>query len=332
MRKILRINLDGATLVGTYHVPADAPSIQIAPGEGVGILMCNSGYLPRASAGDLNIQLSDHLAELGYHVFRFDMPGLGDSPGDLLEHVLPFFRFIKVGGHAPWVSELSTILLRQFTLKGMVLAGNCGGAITAIYAAAKHPQNVLGVMQLDPDFVMDVGNVKGNAATSPLGRMKNNAHSRLRKGRQFVRNGLLQTPIGNVVRTLYRAIRLSARKLREMIFGRQLPRNANLQLIRCWLQLAAAEIPMLVLQPDSTKRRIDLFDYMPYLLAKKPRSVTSIEIEGTNHAFISGGGKSAVLQHVERWLLANVPPARQAISESGASVVHKSGHPSRSVQ
>jgi hypothetical protein len=173
---------------------------------------------------------------------------------------------------------------------------------------------VLGVIQFDPDFDLDQENGVGTETTVSLGRVKVEAVSRVRRARRFIRDRLLRTPFfGSVVQATYRTVRLGGRSCLEKIIGRHLPRCANLPLLQCWELLASEDLPMLVLTAEETRytniNGIYRYDYLGHLLRKKPRNVTTMEIKGTNHHFTSGGGKTAVIAHVERWLLANLPPA-----------------------
>jgi pimeloyl-ACP methyl ester carboxylesterase len=303
MREVLQIKVQGASVMGTYHRPAGAETSDV---EGVGVLLFNSGYLPRSAGGDLNAQLADQLANLGYQVFRFDMPGLGDTPGDLQTHVVPFFRFVAEGGHAAYGVELVGRLKKQFGLQGLVLMGNCGGAVTAIYTANRARGDVLGVIQLDPDF--DIAGSEEMRCGGPNG-VSDRAKTFAKTMRQTVRNGLLQTPFGHRIRALYlpvsRGLRVGGRRVWERFFGPRLPERANVPLLHNWEELADAEVPMLVLMADKSKANPGRYDYLHHLLRKRPRSATCFEIPGTNHSFAAGGGKEAVTRHVEMWLKRN---------------------------
>jgi pimeloyl-ACP methyl ester carboxylesterase len=321
-REILRVELDGAVLVGTHHRPGRDNRLSLM----VGVLVFNTGFGPRSAGSDLSVRLADRLAMLGYHVFRFDMPGLGDSPGELQEDLASFARFIRDGGHTRWASGLITVLRHQYRLRGLVLAGNCGGAITATYAAARMPDDVLGMIQLDPDFDRAEGIQYGGEKPITRDRApKTSWHVRMI---QAVSHMLRRFPsVFQALRASVIPVRLSIIGLRDKVLGPRLPRSTNFPLLRCWEQVAATELPILVLTAENSRKRVFFYDYMAYLLSKHRHHVASIEIAGTNHLFTSGGGIGAVIGESERWLMAMVPPLSSELAASryavGASLEKK---------
>ena len=46
--------------------------------------------------------MADRLCARGYPVYRFDMPGLGDTDGDLPEYHETYWRYVEAGGQTPW--------------------------------------------------------------------------------------------------------------------------------------------------------------------------------------------------------------------------------------
>ena len=48
-----------------------------------GVLICNAGLQAKAGPFRLGVRLARKLTRIGYHVLRFDYPGIGDSEGML---------------------------------------------------------------------------------------------------------------------------------------------------------------------------------------------------------------------------------------------------------
>jgi pimeloyl-ACP methyl ester carboxylesterase len=292
MRQILQMKVEGSTLVGTYHQPHQNDESPSAERFDKGILILNTGAAPRSGDGDLNVQLADRLMVLGYHVFRFDMPGLGDSPGDLPEHMATYHLFVKKGGNAPYASRLAAALKHKYDLQGLVLLGNCGGSATAIYVAAQIPEIILGLIHLDPVFHMREAFQEPNAGTTrdgpptPLPPQK-------REVKQTLRKYLQHLPGMNAAKSMYRAIA-----------KRKLPKDTCFPLVQCWKQLAALDMPMLVL----LAHRLQEDDYLRVLLRHPSPRTTCAEVRNTNHFFSTNEGKAEVFTQVKRWLLENVPP------------------------
>ncbi len=300
MRTVLQLRIRGTVLVGTCHVPGGSELSRAEAEDVPGVLLLNSGYLPRAARGDLSVHLGDRLAEMGYPVFRFDLPGLGDSGGELPEQLGTFFRQIQDGVYGPWAMELAGELRRRFKLKRMIVGGNCGGAITAIYAAGLAGDEVCGLVLMEPNFAKFVPDVEGaGLAVQGLKQVK--------AMRRTFRDWLLARRGGWHFRRVYWTLRRPVIQVQQRLRGAQLPEGSNLPLIRCWHRLACRGMPMLVIQAGAEKRVMGRFDYVRYLGSHYTGHVVSVEIEGANHSFVEGGGKRAVMEHVGRWMGGRFP-------------------------
>src|ERR1700758_2148609 len=98
-RELVTLDGLGVLLRGTFHKPhpskdAGAKLNRLKP---LGILFLNSLSLPRAATGDSAVYWAESLAGRGYPSFRFDLPGLGDTAGDVPNELL---NFINAGGFA----------------------------------------------------------------------------------------------------------------------------------------------------------------------------------------------------------------------------------------
>jgi pimeloyl-ACP methyl ester carboxylesterase len=251
-------------------------------------LFLSFGFHPRCASGDAAVHWADSFAKCGYPSFRLDLPGLGDSDGDVPGKVADFIQLVNSGHYAPLLADTMKNLRERFKLSGVVLVGQCSGAVSAIYAAAAS-KDVKGLVLLDPYFHRE-------------------------------------EPEGTVIRKEFRrwVLRISAiydylKYFRLLVKAHELPKNANLPLIRGWNQLASAGLPILVLKAPALNPRMGDFDYLRYVQRLSHVSHQSIEvehIEGTNHAFVKGPGKEAVRRHTKRWLHAHFSLTRYQESEA----------------
>ncbi len=125
----------GESLSGILHEPA-APR---APR--VGIQLLNPGIKSRVAPNRLNVRLARLLAAHGYHVLRFDPPGIGDSGGDLPEETLVgLWHSIQKGLFVGPALAANHIFAEECGLDEIVAIGNCGGAITALLLAELDPR------------------------------------------------------------------------------------------------------------------------------------------------------------------------------------------------
>jgi pimeloyl-ACP methyl ester carboxylesterase len=301
-RKLLSIRTSGGLLQGTVHYgPAFSNDLRDRYGNEhrVGVLFLNPGYLPRSARGDLYVRMADQLARNGHLVFRFDLPGLGESSGELPENVLPFFVKVQTGQYAPETSLLVQEIVRQFGLQGLVLAGICGGAVTALFAAQKcNPGTVTGLVLLDPTFKTFSAQLPPKAPKTGFARAWTDAWGKFLGTNARIRAKIVRTDFGERLSVAYALIKKAAR----ILLLNKLPANSNMALIRCWRDQATGGLPILVFNADSEARRLDEYDYSGYLLKGASRNTTWVTIEETNHSFLEGKAPEILQENITKWL------------------------------
>jgi pimeloyl-ACP methyl ester carboxylesterase len=284
-RELITVAAGATCLRGTYHKVQDNGA-DSSPGlnESIrtGVLFLNSGGDPRAASGNAAVHWADSFAKCGYPSFRFDLPGLGDSDGELPEKWLDFSDLVNGGHYAAFISSTTKSLTERFNLSGVVIVGHCAGAVSAIYAATAS-KYVKGVVALDPYFFREEDE------------------------RAAIRKGISQLVTRNKVAAQLSKVHGRLKKVGLLVKGNKLPSNANLPFIRCWNRLASAGVPILVLNTRRVTPRVGEFDYLRYLQTFSGSRVAVKLIEGANHSFADDVGKAAVRQHTERWLNACFP-------------------------
>jgi pimeloyl-ACP methyl ester carboxylesterase len=304
-RELITLDVGEIRLRGTYHRSREDKSKSKA-GQGtknqIGVLFLNHGFLPRTAPGDSAVHWADSFANCGYPCFRFDLPGLGDSDGDVPEQMLDF---VNAGGYAPTLSSVVKELVGRYSLSGVVIMGHCAGAVTALYTAAVSKE-CRGIVLTDPYFFL------------PRERTKI---------REELSHWSSWSRVGSLISSLYYCLK----HIRLLAFRNRPPRNANLPLLRCWTHLASAGMPMLVMKAPALKARgikprMGEFDYLGYLdaLSGRPSRVVVKFIEGTNHSFADAVGRRAIRHYTEEWLTTCFPPAGAASHpgfESGRSLL-----------
>jgi pimeloyl-ACP methyl ester carboxylesterase len=278
-RELINVEVGGICVRGTYHRSREERSSSKATSQ-IGVLFLNHGFLPRAAPGDSAVYWAESFANCGYPSFRFDLPGLGDSDGDIPNQILDF---INAGGYAPMLSATVKDLVARFSLSGMVIIGHCAGAVTALYTAAVS-KDCRGLVLTDPYFFL------------PRERTKI---------REELNRWSSRSRLGSLISTIHYWLK----HIHLLTLRNRPPRNANLPLLRCWNQLASAGMPMLVMKAPALKShgikpRMGEFDYLGYLAALTgcgSRVVVEF-IEGTNHSFADAVGREAIRRHTESWL------------------------------
>lgn len=288
MRSCIQFKVNGHWLRGACHEPSQ-------PG-GVGVLYGNSGWLPRSGRGDLSVRLADVQAGEGYWAFRFDMPGLGDSDGELPAETAPLLNMIQIGGHGPFTYGLAVELKKRYGLEKIILAGHCGSAMSAVYACLLDDGGVVsGLILMDMVFEAIPKEALQN------GEQKKKA-SALAKARSVARKLVRTTPGGDKLQAFYRR----AKRAVEQIKGMDIPANSNTRLMDAWRKVMAKRLPTLVISarhPTAPPR----FDYLSYLKIQMQPTITALNVEGTTHSFLERNGGATVQSYCENWLRENFP-------------------------
>lgn len=302
MRDALSIEIDGLCLHGTRHT-GPSPARR-------GIVFFNSGAQPRSGRGELYVQLADGLAENGFACFRFDMPGLGDSDGELPARHVDLYQLIQEGGHAPSAARLTRVLLDMHKLEDIVLVGICGGAMTSIFAAPMLTGRVGGLILLDLPFfsVRPRTSADGHARGAPSASEE--SAPRLAQWKAAIHDRILASRWEPQVTTLYRKMK----GISKLLLPQRLPADANVKLIEAFTSLLNHEIPALLISARPTQQATPAFDYIAHLRHRCSRGLEHVEIPGTTHSFVENGGGRAVLEAVLKWLPRQTPLCRSVQS------------------
>jgi hypothetical protein len=305
MREALVVETQGHVLVGTMHAPrgrdADAPG-------GLGVLMLSFGQQPRSWVGDLGVVVADQVSDAGYRVFRFDMPGLGDSPGDVPVHLEVLWRSIQEGGHASAARALAGELKNRYALRGLIVGGFCGGAVTATFAVDPSNNDALGLFMLDPEIALtptpEVREMHEVDTVSSFLERVELIKRRLRSPASWRR---LLT--GNSDLRYWKGLLDYALKRRRASKqGENLPPDTNHRLLEAWAACTRRGMPTLVLTPGAASRRTYYRSYNMEPGRSDPAAhLTWHEIENTTHAMLAGGSKAAVPQLIGTWLRTHFP-------------------------
>jgi pimeloyl-ACP methyl ester carboxylesterase len=289
------IELDGpdGVIRGTYHKPSDerlGSFLDRVDRDRIGVMFLNPWYPTRAWKGDSAVYWAESFAECCYPSFRLDMPGCGDSEGDLPSELADF---INRGGYASLVAAQIKEITKRYKLSGVVIMGLCAGAVSAIFAASVSLE-CKGLVLMDPLF---------NLPEAPRSDQRE-------KFATFASKHALSRMIR---RGYHRAL---ATRLR--LFSNQLPRHSNFPLLKRWNELNSAGMPMLVL--ESRKVRGGEFDYVRYNLERSDYNskVSAKLIEGAYHTFTDDRGRMAVRQHTEIWLKTYFPLSKKQEVPAGA--------------
>lgn len=313
MRTALQIEVAGHRLFGTLH-DHSPPSHQVASRR-IGVLLLSFGQQPRSWVGDLGSAIADRLDAQGYPTFRFDMPGLGDSPGDIPVHLEELWRNILLGAHERPLLDLSEELARRYSLKGLVVGGFCGGAVTALYSVNARSSLLLGLVLLEPELALvRTASTSVNAVAEPL-TVDSFLESvdllwvRLRSPDSWKRALTGKADFSFWIKLWYGLLDYTARKMTSI--GRRvksLPHETNHRMFNSWHLARRLRIPTLVISDGSPNRGkyYRAYGLQPGISDTKT-ALQWVELPNTTHAMLTGGAKEAVCSHFETWVRTTFP-------------------------
>jgi pimeloyl-ACP methyl ester carboxylesterase len=328
MRKCFEIVVQGLHLRGVAHLPASDAIAEAAGLRGLGVVLLHPGFLPRSAQGDTAVALSDALARLGIVTARIDMPGLGDSEGDLPADSFTFIDMVQEGGFAAAADECVEQTRHVLGLERVVIGGHCGGAITGFYSLALRQNPWLaGLFALDPIFHL-VRPANAPAPGAPAMEPKSDWKERSELLRKEIRVAILNSRLGRPLQKTAQQIRNYIKKPAskptsaepaspgkvQATAAAELPPETNFKLVECVEQILSTDLPLLFVTAEDPGKPAG-FDYMNYLLAREPGHATHERLVGTDHGFVSGNGKSRMIACVSKWItreFGRPVPARSA--------------------
>ncbi len=147
MGRPVELECDGCRLFGMLH-----EAEQGSPRRDTGVVLLNAGPTDRSGPHRLYVKLARRLSALGYPVLRFDARAAGESEGEWDEScesgpVQNVFAQIQDGAWVADAKRAVDFMLERAGVGRVVLGGLCGGAVTGLLAAARHP-DAAGVFML----------------------------------------------------------------------------------------------------------------------------------------------------------------------------------------
>ena len=302
-REILTWRIFDDDLVGTYHIPATVPLSGLTSANRVGVLLLNSGPAPRAGNSDLSVYISNRLASRGIHVFRFDLPGLGDSSGLTPPKYETYNQEVLRGRNDAATFALVGKLKQQFGISSVIVGGLCAATVPALRVADSHADAIAGVILMEPIFRLgensnlDSQQADGVVVPSNRAKMKLCQVFSIQKWLIFLTGS---NRIAKVLRPLL--VRIQHR-----IVGHTLPMDTNVPLFMHWRGSLTQGTHSLVVVAEGLDNDRYVTHAMESLQANISGMITLIRIPQTNHILTSGQARDIVLNEVERWMLDHYP-------------------------
>jgi hypothetical protein len=124
------LNRNGCKLFGMLHKPGDCRHDPV-------IILLSSGIKSRVAPHRLYVKMANRFCEMGFMVLRMDPEGLGDSEGEIEEHLAAdVYGSIEVGRLVNDTIDAMDWMQSNYGAAMFILSGLCGGAITGLLTGA----------------------------------------------------------------------------------------------------------------------------------------------------------------------------------------------------
>jgi pimeloyl-ACP methyl ester carboxylesterase len=305
-------NQSGKTLYGIVHIP-DGDN---RDGRRIGINLLNPGIKYRVAPHRLNVKLARELCNRGYLVFRFDPEGIGDSEGDLPDGmpVADIWGQIQRGLFVDDTIAANSYFLVEFSLDRLILAGSCGGAITALSVAARDSR-VDGLCLVDiPVFQWD--SKKTTADTIVGGQQTDYLYSEYLKM-------IFKLEYWRKLITLDADFRTFAKVLSVKLKGRLVPTNnkfetgidelcrenkLNIEFFKGMREVISRNMPLLFIIAGNDPGRETFEKYVqngmvPKINEKAREKIAVHLIENANHSYSITESQNELFELLFSWIL-----------------------------
>jgi alpha/beta superfamily hydrolase len=304
----VHFSVAGQTVWGILHLPPGPAAARPR------VIMLAAGETPRSAV--FYSGLARTLAAAGWPTLRFDPRGIGDSHGEIdTASVAEVFVRIQNGLLVPDALAAIDFLDEELGPAPNVLTGLCGGAVTAVYAAASDPR-VAGIAPLELRLHFD-----GASQPAPNSRGRRQLPwAEIFALRQSTLPLLAVRRVLHSLRARARRLRLQAAQLLETGRGdsagqrsrllAHLGAGANLDLLTAFGQVLARELPVLCVFAKGEERR-HLEAALPDLLAAGPGVAAGPGIQtvpGADHNFVMPGCRERLADILLDWLTAAERP------------------------
>lgn len=289
------IGPDGLARRGVLTMPETAQS-------SVAAILLPAGLKDRVGPHRLYVQLARELACQGVPTLRFDPLGIGESDGALeVASNGRHFRRIQQGMYVEDALLAMEAMGKACRAERFILAGLCGGAVSAQLTAARVPERVVGVISLSSVAILDE---EGPALQRTRSETLSNGKAYLRKllsveaWRRLLRG---DAAWGNVTATLRD---LGYMALGRLGIGRQRWPNANALFFSSFRVLQKYNVPHLMIFGERDARWIAFRELVVdnHLggAMEGPGYEVRVVPEG-NHEFYLKPWKDQLLEWVRAW-------------------------------
>lgn len=324
MRQVLCPLIAGQRIVMTRHGPeSDPASGSVSPPPA--LVLFNGGQVPRDGHAGLAVRLADVAAERGIPAYRVDLPGLGDSPEDVLiplpKRTDVFWHENEIGLQSDWAAAVLDFIKSRLGHPRLIVGGLCGAATNALLCFMRSPDLVDAMVLIEPQlFFTPVApaacgqednssarihrpNSASRDGTHRSGATSNTPNSRKPGPKKAARQPPWREALAIPRAFLRTNPRLRRALLRFMPKRILLRGRTNLRLAEAYAGACAARVPILCILESGGPRARHLERVEQALLPFRARKhLLKIELPHTNHVLTEGNGVGRCTDALRSWL------------------------------
>lgn len=311
MEKVVSFESGQFRLNGIIHSPKKTEGT-------VGIILLCPGYKHRVGQHRLYVYLARRLCSEGFHVLRFDFHGLGDSGGEIKRCLFgDFWNFVQRGGFVEDTIAAIDYFVDETAPERIVLMGLCGGAITALMAAAQE-ERVDGVLPINIPIMLEDSSEDWFSEQMPPGladRLLSGYLKRIFSPEAWLRLLTLKSDYRTIWKSAVSRIGRRLDRTERVSFG-DLEASGRLSpyFLQSFSRYTQSRRPVLFIFSGNDKFRWAFeSDFEKRLPEGKDgwRSIPKFVVENANHSLTLPEWREALLDRATIWLREELIPSRE---------------------
>ncbi len=269
------------------------------------VIFLPAGLKYSTGPGRLFVEYARRLARHGYTCYRFDPPGIGLSDGELDEGPIhKLWNHIEKGGFVDGLAWFAGHLKKTRPEKKLIVCGLCGGAITAILFADRHPRLVDGVISInvEPFFSVETKGPTENETPAHVNSVMKSYASKIFSAAAWWRLLSLQSDVRGIIRISKQFLFQGRKNKKERLEDFD---NLNHELASSFSGIQKKSIPHLMLFSEHSRCWHNFQEtFFTHLMGRRNRAPSQElkVIPHANHELQFREWRDEAMAQIEEWL------------------------------
>ena len=290
LQSIVELSSHSSKIVGTLH-HSTTP-------RRVALVLTNFGHVPRHGHCGLATRLCAIAATSDIPAFRVDLPGLGDSEGQIEPDYHAWARSVREGEDAVALIQALDAIEADYGISEFIVGGLCAAAITAVFAH-EVDDRIAGLLLIEPEFFCESERQSTSVSCERPSRLTRFADMKSMGGAWAKR-------LLGGQRSLWKYIPISQQTVQEMVWSRR--HRVNTKLLEPWHHVLRRGTKVIATMAKGQLHEY-FFEQANAMIAQADTSTRStiqtmarVRIEGADHTFTDGESHDVLLREFRSWL------------------------------